>query len=295
MIISINDLQFKYHNKLVLDNLSLEVPENSIFGLLGLNGSGKTTLIKIMLGLIETKGQNVSVFHKSIESHKREILAHIGSFVEAPSLYPDMTGYNYLRLKQVILNLPLSAIHKTLEIVGLDNINQKKIKEYSLGMKQRLSIAFALLNDPELLILDEPTNGLDPEGIIDFRKLLMRLKNDHGKTIFVSSHILEEIQKTCTHVGILHKGGMKYCGEIKNDQSSFLTLKVDKLEQTLKILSELKCAFYVEDTHSVQIPMLAANDLLSVQSELTKHSILITGLAPSKPSLESLFLKITKA
>ena len=270
------------------------MPENSIFGLLGLNGSGKTTLIKILLGLIETKGQNVSVFNKIIESHKKEILAQIGSFVEAPSLYPDMTGFNYLRLKQIALNLPVSSIHKTLEIVGLNNVNQKKIKEYSLGMKQRLSIAFALLNDPRLLILDEPANGLDPEGIIDFRNLLMRLKNDHGKTIFISSHILEEIQKTCTHVGILHNGEMKYWGEVVNDYNSFLTLKVDNLEQTLRILNELRYSFSVEDNRSVQIPMLKASDLLSVQTELTKKRILIQGLAHSKPSLETLFLKITK-
>ena len=212
--ISIAKLHFGFRrNEFVLKELSLEVPEKAIYGFLGANGAGKSTTIRNILGLLQADSGDIQLFGKALKSHRKEVLSRIGCLIEAPSLYKHLSGYDNLRIACKYLDLPLSRIDEVLELVNLEAHKNKASKNYSTGMKQRLGLAIALLPDPDLLILDEPTNGLDPTGIIEIRNILKAL-NARGKTIFLSSHLLGEIEKIATQVGILKNGQMVFQGTI---------------------------------------------------------------------------------
>lgn len=209
--IETKNLSFSYKKKPLLKGLDLLIPTGSIYGYLARNGAGKSTTIKLMLGLLPSpKG---TIFHNGLElcQHKREILNHVGSLIESPAYYGNLTGYENLLYLKSIYGCSRQNILDILQKVNLLSDKDKKAKSYSTGMKQRLGIGMALLNNPDILILDEPLNGLDPEGVFEMRELITELKND-GKTILLSSHILSEVQKTCTHVGILQDGQLRYQG-----------------------------------------------------------------------------------
>jgi lantibiotic transport system ATP-binding protein len=210
-IIETRDLSFSYGKQQVLKGINLQVPEHSIFGFLGANGAGKSTTIRILLGLIRSE-KAVMLFGRELSRNKVELLAKVGALIDYPSFYDHLSARNNLKAIASLIGVKRERIDQTLELVGLDSISEKKVKHYSTGMKQRLGLAIALLNDPPLLILDEPANGLDPLGIIELRKLLLTLSHDHGKTIFVSSHILDELEKIATHIAILHKGALQFQG-----------------------------------------------------------------------------------
>ena len=203
--IETKDLSFNYKKKPLLESLDLQIPTGSIYGYLGKNGAGKSTTIKLLLGLLPAL-QN-TIYHNGLElnSHKSEILSMVGSLVESPAYYGNLTGYENLLYLKNIYGCNSQKIYDVLQKVNLIGDKDKMVKKYSSGMKQRLGIAMALLHDPNTLILDEPLNGLDPEGVYEIRELIIDLKKE-GKTILLSSHILSEIQKTCTHVGMLHDG-----------------------------------------------------------------------------------------
>ena len=211
-IIEINNLSFSFGRQEVLKNLNLQVPENTIFGFLGANGAGKSTTIKIILGLIQSSEGAVSLFGKKLSESRNEILSKVGALIDYPSFYDHLSAKQNLKVIASLLDLKSSRIPHVLEMVGLDIHNPKKVKSYSVGMKQRLGLAIALLNDPPLLILDEPANGLDPMGIIELRNLLKKLQQEHGKTIFLSSHILDELEKIATNIAIIHQGEIRFQG-----------------------------------------------------------------------------------
>jgi lantibiotic transport system ATP-binding protein len=211
-VIETRGLRFSYGKQEVLKGISLQVPEKSIFGFLGANGAGKSTTIRILLNLIQAPENAVQLFGKSLSSHKSEILNKVGALIDYPTFYDHLSARDNLKVITSLLGINKDSIDSTLERVGLDPRSNKKIKTYSVGMKQRLGLAIALINDPPLLILDEPSNGLDPHGIIELRKLLQTLAHDHGKTIFLSSHILDELEKIATHVAIIHKGEIRFQG-----------------------------------------------------------------------------------
>ena len=198
----------------VLKDINLRVPKDSIYGFLGPNGAGKTTTLKLILGLLKKQQGEISIFGQNWEGHRLEILHRIGSLIESPSLYAQLTASENLLVLQRIYRCPKSRIDDVLTLTGLTDTGSKKSGKFSFGMKQRLAIAIALLNDPTLLILDEPTNGLDPEGIIEMRELLKAL-NKRGVTILISSHLLGEMEKLITHAGIIHKGQLLYQGTLK--------------------------------------------------------------------------------
>ena len=215
--IETNELNFSYaYKRKVVNDVSLKVPKRSIYGFLGPNGAGKTTTIRLLTGMLISDRDNIFINGESLQKNIPEIFRSMGTLIETPSLYMHLSGRENLKLITTLRGLPNENIDRALEIVGLTAAAKRKAKEYSLGMKQRLGIAMSLLFDPELMILDEPANGLDPNGIIEIRELLIRLNREEGKTIFVSSHLLSEIEKTCTHIGIINHGVMKYQGTLQD-------------------------------------------------------------------------------
>ena len=195
-----------YGPRLAVDRLDLEIGHSELFGFLGPNGAGKTTTIRMALGLIAPSGGSVEILGREVRSHRAEVLPRVGALVESPALYSYLSGRDNLRAVGDLLGgLPKKRIDEVLEIVSLNGRDRDRVKTYSMGMKQRLGLAIALLNDPELLILDEPANGLDPAGIVEMRDLLRGLAVA-GKTVFISSHVLSEVQQICTRVAIINHG-----------------------------------------------------------------------------------------
>lgn len=215
-IVSTENLSHSFFEpQAVIQNLNLEVMRGAIYGFLGPNGAGKTTTLRLILGLYQTQQGNITIFGKSLRTNRIEILRDVGSLIESPSIYEHLSAYQNLLLLQKVYQCPKHRISEVLDLVGLSGTGNKKTKEFSLGMKQRLSLAIALLHNPSLLILDEPSNGLDPNGIIEMRELLKKLNREQGTTILVSSHLLSEIEKLATHVGIINKGRLLFQGSLE--------------------------------------------------------------------------------
>lgn len=226
-IIQTSNLDFQYSkNKKILNNLSINVPKGSIYGFLGPNGAGKSTTMRLLTGIIPDDSNSIFLFEKPIESQIPNIFEKVGALVESPALYLHLSGYDNVKYIALLRQVPLSKIDEVLELVDLTAYKRQKAKQYSLGMKQRLAIAMALLSEPELLFLDEPVNGLDPNGIVEIRKLLVKINKEKGVTIFVSSHLLSEIEKMCTHIGIISKGTLKYEGTMEDLSRKFETCKI---------------------------------------------------------------------
>ncbi len=253
-LIQTTALTKRYGSVNAVDSIDLVVPEGSIFGFLGPNGSGKTTTIRMLLGLIFPTSGEIKVLEKSIPRDLGSVLINVGAVVEGPGLYPALSAEQYLartakssayaRAKAKLSGeLPSEApltpdIDAALELVGLSKVRHRKVKAYSLGMKQRLALANALLYPRKLLILDEPTNGMDPQGILEMRELIATLSNA-GTTIFVSSHLLSEIEATCTHVAVIQHGRLLFQGEVselRNQLPSMLTIGVTDPQLALEIL-----------------------------------------------------------
>jgi ABC-2 type transport system ATP-binding protein len=206
VVLRTRDLSKHYGKRLAVDTLNLEVYRGDIFGFLGPNGAGKTTTIRMALGLITPTNGNVEILGRSIATHRAQVLPRVGALIETPALYLYMSGRDNLRaVGSVLGGVPEKRIDAVLDLVGLSTRQKDRVRTYSLGMKQRLGVAMALLQDPELLILDEPANGLDPAGIVEMRDLMHRL-TDEGKTVFISSHLLSEVQQICTRVAIINLG-----------------------------------------------------------------------------------------
>ena len=209
--IETHELTRRFGDHTAVDCAELRVPQGGIYGFLGLNGAGKTTTIRLILGLIRADAGSVHVFG---EPFAREALRRIGALVEVPSLYSHLTGRENLEVTRRQLGASRSSIDRSLSIVGLERDANRLVREYSLGMKQRLGLALALLTSPDLLILDEPTNGLDPAGIHEMRELLRRMPAEYGVTVFLSSHLLSEVEQIAGSVGIIHEGRMVFQGSI---------------------------------------------------------------------------------
>src|SRR6266851_5910801 len=206
VVLRTRNLSKHYGNRLAVNNLNLEVHRGEIFGFLGPNGAGKTTTIRMALGLIAPTSGSVEILGRDVFAYRAQILPRVGSLVETPALYTYLSGRNNLRaVGSVLGGVPKARIDAVLDVVGLGIRQKDRVRTYSLGMKQRLGVAMALLQDPDVLILDEPANGLDPAGIVEMRDLMHHLSSE-GKTIFISSHLLTEVQQICTRAAIIHLG-----------------------------------------------------------------------------------------
>lgn len=285
---------FNKHQK-TLDNINLVVEKGSIYGFLGPNGAGKTTTLRLLLGLLKKQEGSIEVFGKEFNDHRIDCLQNIGSLIEQPSLYGHLTAKENLAIYRNIYGAPKERMGDVLQLVGLEATGKKKARQFSLGMKQRLSIAIALLHNPALLILDEPTNGLDPSGIIETRELIKKLNRENGVTIIVSSHILAEVERMATHVGIIHKGKLLFQGtmaELQNmkSQRSFLQVDTSNNAAALLILSEYGAA---SANGFVVLPMEQKEEIAAINRHLVAHNIDVYLLQPRQNDLEQLFIDIT--
>jgi lantibiotic transport system ATP-binding protein len=293
------DLTYRFiRNEKVLDKVNLQLPDGAIYGFLGPNGAGKTTTIRLLLGLLRKQEGEISIFNKAFASHRIEILQKIGSLVESPSLYAQLTATENLRIFQKVYQCPLARIKEVLAIVGLSETGKKKAGKFSLGMKQRLGVAIALLHNPTLLILDEPTNGLDPNGIIEIRELLKKLNCTYKTTILISSHLLAEIEKLTTHVGIINKGKMLFQGtleelQLKQAETSGINFITNNPQKTLEIIASnnLKPILIHEEVIVENIPK---QQIAQLNQQLVNNNIEVYQINPIKNDLETIFMDLTK-
>lgn len=297
LAIKINNLSYQFNqSNPVLHHINMAVPKGSIYGFLGPNGAGKTTTIRLILGLLQCKEGEISFFEQSFWQHRIEILKKVGSLIESPSMYGHLTAKENLELLQKIYQCPKSRISEVLEMVGLAKTGKKKTQQFSLGMKQRLGIAIALLHDPEILILDEPTNGLDPNGMVEMRELLRKINYEFSKTILVSSHLLSEIEKMATHVGIIHQGKMRFEGTLEdlmlqrqNNLEVFIRCNDTRL---IKEIVTDNFPFQIIDNQCIILKTKNQNDIPNLVNLLVSNGVLIYEIKPNHGDLESIFMEV---
>jgi ABC-type multidrug transport system ATPase subunit len=296
-LIKTQNLNFSFSSGVkTLDNVNLDVPQGSIYGFLGPNGAGKTTTLRLLLGLLRNQQGTIEIFDKQFSSHRLEILRKLGSLIEQPSLYLHLTAKENLDIYRRIYECERSRIPEVLKTVGLDNTGKKKIKQFSLGMKQRLSIAIALLHQPQLLILDEPTNGLDPNGIIEVRELMKKLNKEHGTTVLVSSHILNEVERMATHVGIIHKGRLLFQGRLHELQQmktkqSLLEIETSDNARSLQLMKDQFAS--QESGGKIILPFQNKEQTAAINKLLVQGGVDVYALHPQQSDLEQLFMDIT--
>lgn len=294
-VLEIKDLVKTYKNFNAVDHITLTVPKGSIFGLIGQNGAGKSTMMKMISGLTQKSEGMITLFGHDPKEDPL-VYRRIGALIEAAGLYPSLNAYDNLKLKSLSLGIADEAvIQELLEICDLTATGKKKVKNFSMGMKQRLGIAMALLGNPELLILDEPTNGLDPQGINDIRRLLVKLNTERHMTIMISSHILEELSKIATNYAIIKKGKLIEClsdEELQNRCKDCFRIRVDDQKRTATVLEE-NCG--VEEYEVLPDQMIQLydhyEDASRIAEELVKHGVKIYEMYEHKQSLETYFLK----
>ena len=295
-IVQTRGLCKQYGKVLRVNRLDLQVPEGAIYGFLGPNGAGKSTTLKMILGLVRPTAGSISVFGKEVNGHNRlDMLKQVGSLIESPSYYGHLTGEENLKVVQTLRGVPEKDVYEVLEIVRLEGQRSKKVAHYSLGMKQRLGLAAALLGFPRLLILDEPTNGLDPAGIQEMRELICSLPARFGMTVLVSSHLLSEIDQMADHVGIIREGELVFQDTLETlhrHSRHNLALRTGDNEGALKLLhqSRVPCA---QEEDYILLPRLDDPDAAKLIRYLIGHGVDVLRLEERQKSLEDIFLKLT--
>jgi ABC-2 type transport system ATP-binding protein len=278
-----------------LSNINLCVPRGSIYGFLGPNGSGKTTTLSLLLGLLHNQQGEIEIFGQHLQANREAVLGKIGALIETPSLYGHLTARENLEVYRSTYGATKARVEEVLRIVGLADTGKKLAKQFSLGMKQRLSIALALLPSPELLILDEPSNGLDPAGIIELRALVKQLNQEHGMTIVISSHLLGEIEKMVSHVGILYKGQLLFQGPLAQlrqlqQQGAKLLINTSDNERVMTLLEAYNPR---RDEDVISLSLVDQQQVAAIQRTLTQHDVDIYLLQPQTNDLEQLFIDLT--
>lgn len=297
-LIETRSLTRRFGAKLAVDDLNLMVPEAGVYGFLGPNGAGKTTAIRMLLGLIRPDAGDVRLFGESLQSNQRTLMSRLGALVESPSLYPHLTGRENLEVTRRLLGSPRNLIDVALETVRMTQDANRRVREYSLGMRQRLGLALALLNKPELLILDEPTNGLDPAGIHEMRDLIRRLPAEFGVTVFLSSHLLAEVEQIASHIGIIHEGKLLFQGplaELQARQQAQLMIGVRQLDEAVSCLTNAGWNVQRDGNEMLSVPAKAADDAVRINRLLVDHRFEVFHLALSQTSLEDIFLTLTSS
>ena len=293
-ILKISNLHKKYGKVHAVNNVSIEIKKGNVYGILGPNGSGKSTTLGIVLNVVNKTSGDFEWFGGANTTH--EALKKVGAIIERPNFYPYMSAEDNLKLVCKIKNIPFTKVSEKLELVGLLERKDSKFKTFSLGMKQRLAIASALLNDPEILILDEPTNGLDPQGIRQIRDLIRIIANQ-GTTILLASHLLDEVEKVCSHVIVIRNGVTLYQGMVDGITANegFFELESDNLAQLKTALLLFPQIEKIEEEDSKVLVYLNANlDAAALNSQLFKQNITLSHLVKRKNSLEEQFLELTK-
>ena len=294
-VITTDSLTKKYGKKDVVKDLDLRVPGGSIYGFLGPNGAGKSTTMKMILGLIKPSKGKITVLGKEVnEKNRLSVLRNTGSLIESPSYYGHLSGVENLEIICTLKNIPFSEIHHVLKIVRMEKQKEKKVSQYSLGMKQRLGLAAALLGNPKILLLDEPTNGLDPAGIQEMRELICSLPNQYGMTVLVSSHLLSEIDQMATHVGIINQGELIFqdsLSALHKHSHSRLILKTDNDTEALSFLLSFGFSASFEGKNlCLKATQNAA--VIKAVNILVQSGIGILRLNEQQMSLEDIFLQL---
>ncbi|MEE0207545.1 MAG: ATP-binding cassette domain-containing protein [Peptococcaceae bacterium] len=296
-IISTSHLSKKYGSVLRVNDLDLRVPEGCIYGFLGPNGAGKSTTLKMILGLVRPTSGDISVFGEPLTRRKRlGILKQVGSLIESPSYYGHLSGEENLRIVQTMRGVPEKNIREVLEIVRLTDAKDKRAAHYSLGMKQRLGLAAALLGYPRLLILDEPTNGLDPAGIQEMRELIKELPQRFGMTVVVSSHLLAEIDQMADHVGIIREGELVFQDSLTalhSRSKHHLALRTTDNLHAQAILRERRLHVSEGEDGYLVLPLLNDDTTAALAELLVTQSIGVLRLEERQKSLEDIFLELT--
>lgn len=294
--IEVNNLSKRYGDLVALNNATFSVPLGTICGFVGPNGSGKTTTIRMLLGLIKPSSGTASIIGNSI-SHPERYLNEVGALIEGPAFYPALSGIENLRVLAKLGGIPISRCQELMQLVGLGGREKDKYKTYSLGMKQRLGIAAALLPNPKLLILDEPVNGLDPAGIQEVRDLLENLATN-GVTVFVSSHLLSEIEMISEHLVMLRKGEVIFAGPMSEllHRNKPTIIARPSSKSSLQYLAELiNKAGYVAQIEDDLVRVEAEDDFAVQLNKLAfENGIVLAQLTPVRPSLEETFFELTE-
>ncbi len=293
-ILEINKLHKRYGGLTAVDHISFKIERGHVYGILGPNGSGKSTTLGMVLNVVNPTSGTYGWFGNTVNTH--DALKRIGAIIEHPNFYPSMSAAQNLKLVCKIKGVPFSKVEETLALVGLYDRRDYPFKSYSLGMKQRLAIASALLNDPEILILDEPTNGLDPQGIRQIRDIIKEIAQ-RGTTILLASHLLDEVEKVCTHVVVLRKGKMLYSGPVGEMNRNYGSIIIDSHNRDLLksfINSQKMLGGIEEDVDGIEIKLLAEIDTTTFNELAFNSGIVLSKLIHKKQSLEDQFIELTK-
>lgn len=286
----------KFYNHVCrVNKIDLEVPEGEIYGFLGPNGAGKSTTLKMLLGLAKPTDGRITLFGQELGKHRRSILNQIGSLIESPSYYGHLTGIENMRVMQTLRGVPRKNIDEALKIVRLENQKNKKVEHYSLGMKQRLGIAMALISYPKLLILDEPTNGLDPAGIGEIRELIKSMPGQYGITVLLSSHLLSEIEQIATSVGIINDGNLLYQGRIETLQERNRSSLAIRTGNNAAAAAWMQTQGYMANLQDecLQIEHMSDQQVARLNKELVLSGIDVLRIEERKRTLEDIFLELT--
>jgi len=297
LVIETSGLRRRFGSLTAVDNLNLKVPRGNVFGFLGPNGAGKTTTIRMLLGLIRPDAGCVSLFGSDAGHDRGSLLGRIGALVETPSLYAHLSGRENLEVTRRLRGLERGCIDRSLQTIGLASAADRRVSGYSQGMKQRLALGLALLGEPELLILDEPTNGLDPAGIREIRHFIRSLPREHGITVFLSSHLLNEVEQVADSIAIIRHGRLLFQGPLADLQArrkEHIHVRVDNRDKAMVLVRGLGydgAAFGGDGT--VVVPASGDREAASINSSLVGHGVRVYGLKQVQPSLEDLFLSLT--
>lgn len=291
-------LQKSYRGKLVVDDVSIHIPKGSIYGFVGPNGAGKSTVMKMILNLIYPESGEVRLFGEKVTDHSYEIFKRVGSIIENPYFYEKMTARQNLQLHCEYMGFPnKERIDEVLQMVHLQNVEEKQIRHYSLGMKQRLAIARAILTHPEFLMLDEPINALDPEGIREMRNLFLRLNREEGTTIFISSHILSEVDLLADRIGVIRNGKLLTevpIEEIHKRQTEYISLQVDDVARAAALLEAMEIQnFSVTDSAFIRIYDTDISGK-TLSKTMIENGVGVESLGRRQDTLEDYFFRLTE-
>ncbi len=295
-IIRVNNLSKKFKDTTAVDDLSFTVNEGDVYGFLGQNGAGKSTTIRMLLSLVAPSGGEINIFGQKLSTHRSDILRRVGAVIEKPDLYKYLSAYDNLSIfaRMSGMKITRDLLMKQLQMVGLAERSTSKVRTFSQGMKQRLGIAVALVHNPALIILDEPTNGLDPQGIADMRNLILKLSREMGKTVLISSHLLSEIEVIANRMIIIHKGKKMVEGvvaDLLDPAHTMIQIETHNDAATKEKLRQTKWASYLQEDKSLQLMMnredvpLLINDLVAMDVQMLSVN--------SSHSLENYFLSLT--
>ncbi|SNR45983.1 ABC transporter ATP-binding protein [Hymenobacter mucosus] len=299
LLLETQGLHFRFGKRAILQDINLQVAPGSIYGFLGPNGAGKSTTMRLLLGLLRPAAGRIQLFGHDLAQHRVALLSRVGALIENPSLYDHLTGRENVDVTRRLHGVSPARTAEVLEIVGLTNSANRPAKEYSLGMRQRLGLALALLPDPDLLLLDEPTNGLDPNGIMEMRGLLQRLRQEHGKTILLSSHLISEIEKVATHVGVIQQGRLVFQGRLPELQQlhagrAQVMLETASADTCRNLLPHLLGGAMLTGASTLQLPFTSQNQVATLAEALVAAGQPIYSLRAEQPSLEDTFLHLTE-